>query len=1051
MTLKIRLCLKLCLLGWIVIWGITDSVYSQANSASEWKVVSEEDKSPISNVSIEVRTLTGDDPAFLYRTQTSAGGQFTLNNVGEYPVELVFVHPNYMRNSVVLDSLPKQQFEVEMAYAHSIQIGGRVDDGITGNSVPSALIEIVSENENVDPVQNIGTTTNRDGEFRFSFNYSVPFKIRVTHVSYFPATREIDRLNASDLSIKISSRVFQEDDIIITADMVTTEELRSTNTIGRVSSVDVQQLSSFDAFDLISTIREVDVATQSMNMQTVSTRGFSTGASSRVLQLTDGIDNQAPGLGFPIGNLLGPIDLDIAAMEMMLGPSSSTYGPSAMSGVLNINSRNPFDSPGFSFQTKGGVNDLKLGGASQFAAEGDGMLDVMARYAQVIQERFAFKITGSWLTGSDWRANNYKNIGTGESWQTHQDVHGYNGVNIYGDDARTFLPLGFDQDGVLNGSLVPVTRTGYKEGHLVDYDIETRKMAGSLYYRPTSNAELMVGGRYGYTNTLYTDDSRIRLEDFEIFQLATEFKSDKLFVRGYKTWQNSGNSYDVIYMANQLLNSAKSDEDWFRDYRIAFENGVPIRGIPGGDLMAARNFANSGITLIHDSEAQPYLEPGTDEFNSEFNRLQSVYDFEDGAGIKDNSTLTHAEAGYVSDDRIEFATITAGGSFRFYDLESAGTIFPDTTGNNITNYRYGAYVRAEANFLDDDLTLNTALRFDKNENFKPAISPQAGLNYLLAEKHFIRTSYQFGFRFPTVREQFMNQNIGNGRILGGIAENTEQYRLQLNSVTEQALNRFNRAVIDEINDRSRTPGESINRDQAELLHLDILSGGIVGESSLTGIQPEKTHAFELGYRRLFSSNLYLDLNYYVSFYNDFIGLTRVLKPRTSPTTDLFAASGQLNNSTQSDRYFVYSNAKDRVTVHGLSFDLKQQSGTYFFGLNGTITELIKGADDPLIPGFNTPPLKLNLEWGNRKIAENVGFKMVFRHRTSHTWRSPFLDGELKEYGHFDFQVNVGIPEIDSMVKLGLTNLGIKKYSNMFGGPAIGSIVFATFTYNPGMF
>ena len=139
-----------------------------------------------------------------------------------------------------------------------------------------------------------------------------------------------------------------------------------------------------------------------------------------------------------------------------------------------------------------------------------------------------------------------------------------------------------------------------------------------------------------------------------------------------------------------------------------------------------------------------------------------------------------------------------------------------------------------------------------------------------------------------------------------------------------------------------------------------------------------------------------------------------------------------------------------MSVHGVSFDLRQQAGTFFFGLNGTYTQLVKGADDPLIPGFNTPPFKFNLEWGNRKIAENVGFKMVYRYRNSHSWRSPFLDGEIKQYGHFDFQVNTRIPSINSMIKAGFTNMGIRKYSNVFGGPAVGSIIFATFTFNPGM-
>lgn len=120
MTPRIRLYLKTCFFCWIVICAATESVYSQDNPVAEGTIVSEEEGSPISDVPIIVRELTGDDSAALYLTQSPASGQFTLNNVEDYPVELIFIHPNYMRNIVVLDSLPESQLSVEIAYAHTI-------------------------------------------------------------------------------------------------------------------------------------------------------------------------------------------------------------------------------------------------------------------------------------------------------------------------------------------------------------------------------------------------------------------------------------------------------------------------------------------------------------------------------------------------------------------------------------------------------------------------------------------------------------------------------------------------------------------------------------------------------------------------------------------------------------------------------------------------------------------------------------------------------------------------------------------------------------------
>ena len=138
-----------------------------------------------------------------------------------------------------------------------------------------------------------------------------------------------------------------------------------------------------------------------------------------------------------------------------------------MNGVLNVSSRSPFDVGGLALQVKGGVNDLSLGGASQFGAKGDGMSELTARYAASFNSTVAFKVSGSWLTGTDWKADNYDNIGFGESWETYRDVHGYDGVNVYGDESVSYYPLGVDEDGVSDGSLVGVTRSGYREIDLV--------------------------------------------------------------------------------------------------------------------------------------------------------------------------------------------------------------------------------------------------------------------------------------------------------------------------------------------------------------------------------------------------------------------------------------------------------------------------------------------------------------------------------------------------------------------------------------------------------
>ncbi|MEX0660909.1 MAG: TonB-dependent receptor [Balneolaceae bacterium] len=904
--------------------------------------------------------------------------------------------------------------------------------------------------------KNIGVSTNRDGIFRFTFNYTYPFRLRFSHISF--ATQDIiinSEEEGQNMTVLFVPASISAEDVVVTADLVSKEELEETETIYKISTIDVQQLASFDVFDLISTVREVDVATQSMTMQSVNTRGFNSSANKRFLQLTDGIDSRAPGLNFPIGNLMGLIDLDVASVEILPGPASTQYGSSALNGVMLMASRDPFYTEGFTMEVKTGVNNLNLSGDSFFAAEGNGIYDFQGRYAKVFSDKFAFKVTGAVTRGTDWQAKNYDNNGLGDIHKQRENHPGYDGVNIYGDENFVYQQVYIEDElievdpGVFvlpEADFGPLTRTGYRESDLVDYDISTSKLAASLHYKISPSYRIKIDGKYGYTHSLYTGDSRIRLDGFRMYQTTAEFELDRLNVKTYSTWQNSGDSFDVSYLAQKLIQGAKADEDWYRDFRIAFQNGIPVHGVRKGNLADAREFADSRVTLLPGRNAKDWFEPGTPEFEEKKDQLVKTVG-EDGVAFQDNSSLYHLESSYDLTDLVPFTSLKAGGNFRFYDIESYGTIFPDTTSNNITNYEFGGYLTAGNRIFNEQLRINSALRFDKNENFEPRISPQVSLNYNLNDTHYFTFAYQHGFRYPGVREQFINNNLGNARLIGGLAENVDPYNLQGNSIYINALDEFNEAVNNELNQTPYSP-EIYNRTQAELKHLPILESGIVSQDQLKEISPEVVNTLEAGYRHLFTPQFYFDLNYYVSFYNNFIGVTRVIKPRTSPSQDLFVAAGQTNNTLENDRYYVYSNAADQLIVQGASFNIDYSSGGFMASLNASYAKLIQSSDDPITPGFNTPPFKMNFEWGHRSIAPNVGFKMVYRYRTKFFWESSFIDGPIDNYGHFDFQINTRIPSIKSSLKFGVTNFGIGEYYNIYGGPSIGSIIFTTLTFNP---
>ena len=921
----------------------------------------------------------------------------------------------------------------------TIQISGTVFDEANEKIIPNVAIIVLPIDPNEEMERVIGIISTRDGTFQHTFTYKYPFKIRFSHVSY--QTKDVVIQNQTDAinqRISLTSKIIEGEEVVVTAEMVPKQELEMPETIYTVSTVDVQQLASFDVFDLVSTLREVDIATQSMTMQSVNTRGFNSSANKRFLQLTDGIDNRAPGFNFPVGNLMGLIDLDISSLELYPGPASAKYGSNAINGVLLMNSRSPFEDQGLTLEMKTGVVGLNLSGKTFFSAEGNGIYDFQARYAKALSDKFAYKITSSYMTGTDWKANNYNNIGFGGLEETHPDQPGYNGVNTYGDEGFVFQDLYSDDDGFAYTG-PPVTRTGYKESDLVDYDISTLRLSSTIQYRINDLNTAEVWGRYGSTNSLYTGDSRIRLKDFSMYQTGIKFNLNRLSLKGYTNWQDSGNSYDVNSLARNLILAAKSDQDWYRDFRIAYTRGAPALGVIPGRFDDARKFADSGITLITGRDAEARFQPNTEEFNTQVNRIVASTDPDSGAAFQDNSSMYYFESEYDFGQVLELDNLKIGANYKFYNLDSDGTIFPDTLGNSITNYEYGIYGLSKQVFFDEQLRSSSALRIDKNENFKPRISVQASFNYTQNERDYFNFSYQYGFRYPGVREQFINRNLGTSRILGGLNKNLEPYDLQLNTITLDDVNKFNDAL------------GSDPSAQARLENLSILENGILKEDQLTSFKPELVNTFEVGYRRLLTESLYITLNYYVSFYENFIGITRLVKPRTSPSTDLFIASGQINNDIENEKFFVNSNSEGQLLVQGASFDLEYISGGFSSSINGSYSKLLQDSDDPITPGFNTPPWKVNFEWGHREIAPNVGFKMTFKLRTKYYWESSFLDGPIDTYGHFDIQLNAKVPKLKSTLKFGITNLGIKKYYNTYGGPSIGNIIFATYSYTPKLF
>src|SRR5829696_1649250 len=230
------------------------------------------------------------------------------------------------------------------SWAQNVTITGRITSTATGEDVSNVSVKVKDGT--------IGTTTDASGRFSLSVP-SLPVKLILTSVGY--ETQEISVNSTSPLVINFAPSAIIGQEVVVSASRTPQRLLEAPVTVDRVSALTIRNAPAANYYDYVGNLRGVDVVTSSLTFKTPTTRGFSGSGNYRVNQIVDGMDNQAPGLNFSVGSVIGLTELDVESMELLTGASSALYGPGGMNGTLLINSKNPFRYQGFSAQVRQGV------------------------------------------------------------------------------------------------------------------------------------------------------------------------------------------------------------------------------------------------------------------------------------------------------------------------------------------------------------------------------------------------------------------------------------------------------------------------------------------------------------------------------------------------------------------------------------------------------------------------------------------------------------------------------------------------------------------------
>ena len=968
--------------------------------------------------------------------------------------------------------------------AQSIIVSGTVKNSSSKENVPAVSVLVKGTNQ--------GTYTNPDGEFSLRVN-KLPVILIFSSIGYDNQEVTVsDASKAVSIDFKVNTALGQE--VVVAATRAPQRILESPVTVERMSNALIKNIAAPSVYEALTNLKGVDVHTASLTFRTVTTRGFVSSGNTRLNQLVDGMDNQAPGLNFSVSSITGLTDLDIDNIEILSGASSALYGSGGMNGTVLISGKNPFKYQGLSYNIKQGMMhvDSKQRSTTPY-------YNWSFRWAKAFKNKIAIKLAAELIKGNDWQADDYRNkgqIGILSSVKGGNRLNdpNYNGVNVYGDetdinmDAFSFFvqdqtrrgllgasggqidvvsllnsyyaaignpkyPSNAQRDGFFTFPFFPaavlgfinnpgvkpsidnmfpfyngfknayyrntnVSRTGYNEKDLVDYNTLNVKINAGIHWKITDKIEASLNTYFGTGTTVYTGANRYSLRNFKLAQHKLEVKAKNWMVRGYTTQENAGDSY-IGDAVGSFINEAYSPSGtvWLPTYLGTFSEGRRLNGAAG--VLPSDFTLHTSARAAADANR---YQPGSAQYNAAAARIKSLpVNKAGGAKFLDRSDLYAAEGQLNLSDALNFSDkleIITGVQWKQWVLNSQGTIFADTLGVIKVN-ETGGYIQLKKKLLNDVLTLTASGRYDKQTNFDGKFTPRFAAVIRVAKDNNIRLSYQTSYRFPSNQNQYISLRLGGGSsfLIGSLPEFQSYYKL--NSTKP-----------------GYTAASVLNYRAGSLADSSRLVKAIFNE-----LKPETVNSYEIGYKGIIAKKLLLDAYYYFSKYNDFIVSSAVVQGGQNG----YQFETYSNFSSNSVSYNQNSTTSVKSSGWGIGLEYKAYKNYTLYG--NVFSDMLKDVAPGDVTFFNAPKYRFNIGLRNDNICHNIGFNLIVKWQDDNYYQGTFISGTLPSFAWVDAQVSYRPVGTKSVFRVGGTNLGNNYYRTGFGSPAVGGLYYISYGFN----
>lgn len=412
--------------------------------------------------------------------------------------------------------------------AQTGSLTGLVADS-TRQPLPGAQVTLVGTR--------FGATSGLDGRYRVVGVPAGSYTVRVQRIG--SQVRQFDNVAISaggeaKLDVTLSASALQLGGYVVSASRRVEKITDAPATVTRIDADQIRYTVGNSFTAALKDVKGVDFFQTGIAAAGINARGFNSAFNNRMLQMEDNRIAVLPENGLPVGVFTTIPKVDVAGVEVLVGPGAALYGPDASNGVVTLLSKDPKQYQGLTVETSFGTN-ARL---TDFNASKPGQVsfsDVQFRYADVVG-KIGFKVTGERIYAQDWQNRN------------------------------TYAAA------VTGGPLSPERGADWSTGY-------TRGGAALVYYFDNGARLEYQGGASNSNGIGVTSPGRNQLRNWGYWNQQVRFTSDHWFAQAYATRSLSGQTF--------ALNAFSTNRNAPRFAALSDDSVKALSGFPADGRMAA--------------------------------------------------------------------------------------------------------------------------------------------------------------------------------------------------------------------------------------------------------------------------------------------------------------------------------------------------------------------------------------------------------------------------------------------------------------------------------